>query len=356
MVALKFTHVRLDALGLKAPDTRIHVLTDCPYVMELARNYSYNVYDLRSHQRGALKWLTVSAELLVDRLRVAYRWKAYRSLVNEYSDMHPAMPVERILILESNVMITMNTPDFYTALLTAAHSSSSSSSSSSSPGGSDSDRGGGYAQRSRDGEMQDFYYESLWIDSGAAIAMSRTGLYSFSNFLDDWFQGSKDLINTALLADVNTPLMDEANLYRLYIQASPTVRTACFDYGEGDEQLTQWHDNPAHQCLLNALQCVPMKDMSVRSLPGYEPVLFYNGSQLTSANPVSDLPADISMDLLSLRSDWKLPYCYIVSPTLVTLRNASILSIAHHYSGLFMLHRHALPHVAAQSPFLNFFT
>lgn len=289
---LAASSTRSGASGHTALDTRIHVVSDSAEALAGAARRGYAVYDIRPALAAAQNRFvgidsnTIASDWL--RFRMVYRWEAYRAVVHDLNSLHPAESVKWILILESDVLMTLNVPKFCRSVLAALKPSNTRNNVNSKATNDEQNVSGGY-------------FDSVWIDSGAAMLFSPSGLLGFASFLDNWLLATTHEIVVDVAASQQSPLLDEFRLYRIYMEDAPASRSSCFEYG-GNDPISNWNG------VVDAVGCVPMKDMQ-----DMRAVMYYNGSLLTETNPVSSVPypAAPGSVIVATATD-KLPYCYMV--------------------------------------------
>jgi hypothetical protein len=222
-----------------------------------------------------------------------FRWTVYNSIVKNWNIDHPRSPISRILVLDGDVLMTMNAAEFYDKVVGAIALNSTDPASVKQP-------------------------EYINMAYGVVGLFTVGGLQNFTSYVDRWYSGTtEEITRRSAKAGGGKFWSDMILLESFAIAAGSTIaeHNNCFEYSRYEKYDLGWRNETGNKCLLEALGCVPLTmyhSAAAHAAPGLR--IVYNGSVLDGAQHRD--PQPLPMELLEVHGgEETLPYCFIVSAT-----------------------------------------
>lgn len=273
-------------------DTRVHIVTDSPLILSQAESLGYHAYDIHPyfivHHRllSLIQNTVTSMEYKV----TIFRWTVYNSIVENWNIDHPHSPITRVLVLDGDVLMTMNAAEFYDSVVGAIALNSTDPASFKQP-------------------------EYINMAYGVVGLFTVGGLRNFTSYIDTWYSGTAEEIKHRCALAGGKFWSDMILLESFVSAVGSTIaeRNNCFEFSRYEGYDQGWRQETGNQCLLEALGCIPLTmyhSASAHVAPG--PRIVYNGTVLNGLRHPN--PQQLHMELLEVHGgEEMLPYCFIVS-------------------------------------------
>ena len=281
-------------------DIRIHICADSDRMLAQARSYGYYAYDLRESVRKYehFRWLIHNTVTSTEYEVTIFRWKVYNSIVSDWNSAHgPHDRIRRILTVDGDVLLTMSPAKFYQDVVDTFRLNSTSAA------------GAGRAHSQHHVRHEDDH-ELINIAYGVVALFSPRGLAAFDAYIDSWYSGAPDDEIIAKCKASGQRYWSDMMLLERFLSTNTSVRNNCFEYDRYKAYYEGWRMDNGNQCLLKALQCLPMSnyyDQGIR-----HGMHFYVDNErvtLTNATHVNNASKK-NLSIKGPREEY--PYCFMV--------------------------------------------
>ena len=298
-------------------DVRIHIAVNSDAMLEQARKFGYHAYDLRvfSANHEQFKANIHKTVTSLEYELTIFRWKVYNSIVTDWNKQHsPEEQIKRIICADGDVLMTMSPAKFYhdvmqTFLLnsTIPHLDHNHK----------PDHGNAHNVTHHHKKDRELDYQLINLAYGVMCLFSPRGLASFDGFIDEWYSGPEEDVIARSNAAGGGKYWSDMMLLERFMFTEITERNNCFEYDRYKNYYEDWKKAPGSQCLLKALQCIPMSNYHAQGiLWGLHFVINHQRTVLTKHNHIHT----VNKDTLSIYgAQEKYPYCFMVSSLFLLL-------------------------------------
>lgn len=293
-------HPNITNNGLR--DTRVHIVTDSATILEKARSFRFEAHDIKDYLQMLPSDLpkqihdgVTSIEYEVTLLR----WLIYDLIVTKWNLEAAAktvLPIQRVIALDLDAMITYNAATFFHNSVDAL-SSSATSTSPRNQNHHHSEKESGLDSLSNG---DDFEYINVAL--GAVSLFSSQGLNLFAKDVFHWFNDTEEVVNKRCRSF--HPHFSDMILLSGFIKSNPLRRSSCLE------------TFPSIPCLVQRMGCVPMHNYKSELInpTGLRAVFKYYGKHLPNWNFNETMQfslSDIEQFGLHFDAD-SLPFCVMV--------------------------------------------
>lgn len=285
-------------------DVRIHVSVDSDAMLKHAQELGFYAYDLRviSSKYQPFKSLIHKTVTSLEYELTIFRWKVYNSIVTEWNQKHkPEDQIKRILCADGDVLMTMSPAKFYhdvmhTFLLNSTNPT---------------------LHDPHDKREKELGYQLINLAYGVMCLFTPRGLTNFDGFIDQWYSGSEEEILARSNGAGGGKYLSDMMLLERFMFTEVTERNNCFEYDRYVNYYEGWRAVPNNQCLLQALQCIPMSNyLSLGIRWGLYFAVNGQRTKLTKHNQNLLINKD-SLSIYGAKE--KYPYCFMVRRTFTFL-------------------------------------
>lgn len=236
---------------IKMNDTRIHIFSETDAILRHGNSlgFPYFMHDMRSFQFLDVQFFGMyernhhSINPMAYEYLCFYRWHLFRQAMQEWEKEYPASPMQRILTIDLDVLMLRNAAMFFEEVLQSL----------SLP------RNTNYSSSFSTPLPIEFSFELIVIANGAVHLWSPHGLTAYSDFIYNWYNQSSEavLAKTKKHAGYlfNVLHFSDMQMVKVFMDEKGETRNGCYV----DASLNGiWTRTSSHQCLLDALGCIPM--------------------------------------------------------------------------------------------------
>lgn len=288
-------------------DIRIHICADSDRMLTQARSYGYYAYDLREYVRKYehFRWLVHNTVTSTEYEVTIFRWKVYNSIVSDWNSAHgPHDRINRILTVDGDVLLTMSPAKFYQDVVDTFRLNATAAASPA------------QTHSSHHTHHEDSH-ELINIAYGVVALFSPRGLAAFDAYIDSWYTGAADDEIIAKCKQTGLRYWSDMMLLERFLGTNTTVRNNCFEYDRYKKYYQGWRMDSDNQCLLKALQCLPMSnyyDQGIR----YGMHFYVDNKRVTLTNSThANTATKKNLSIKGPLEDY--PYCFMVSSALIVL-------------------------------------
>ena len=239
-------------------DIRIHLFVDSDSMLEESKAKEYYAHDTRlfiqkyAYYKDLIRRTVTSLEYEL----TIFRWRMYNEVVSTWNAMHaPSEQIERILCLDGDVLMAMSPAKFYHDVVDTfrynATIARNNTTQSTVHGLSSNSSNSSYETR----------HELINMGYGVVGLFTAHGLSAFDVYITDWYTGTDEEVLARSLKEGGGKYWSDMMLLEAFLSRNGTdtsIRNNCFEFDRYLRYWEGWRADPASQCLLQALQCVPM--------------------------------------------------------------------------------------------------